>query len=110
MKKLNIDVEQGFKTEIEAVYLVTFSDGRYEANVGVKCGDTGIVLLCLSGCGSTHRAEWADNMLWTRFEEEFQIYIESHYTAPEFLRTLEKEHGFANNIECLYDYNISMAD
>lgn len=48
MKTLNINAEVGFTTEIETIQFYKCDYG-YSANVAVKCGDTGIVLLCLSG-------------------------------------------------------------
>ena len=96
MKTLNINAEDGFTTEIEAIHFFKTKDS-YFANVGVKCGDSGVVLLCLSGDENEARAEWPQDTLWTEEDQAFQIYVESEFTAAEFLKCLEEDNGLENN-------------
>lgn len=96
MKDLNINVESGFTTEIEAIQFWKFDYG-YSANVAVKCGDSGIVILCLSGDEDEARAEWPQKTLWSEEDKEFQLYVESEFTASEFLQKLESEDKIIEN-------------
>lgn len=100
MKTLNINAEVGFTTEIETIQFYKYDYG-YSANVAVKCGDTGIVLLCLSGDENEARAEWSQDTLWNEEDKAFQIYIESEFTAAEFLRCLEGDNNLENNQDYL---------
>lgn len=96
MKTLNINASEGFTTAIEAIQFWQFEYG-YSANVAVKCGDSGIILICLSGDENEARAEWPQDTLWSEEDKEFQIYIESEFTAQEFLRILESEDKIIEN-------------
>ncbi|AZM38539.1 hypothetical protein EJP75_08270 [Acinetobacter baumannii] len=96
MKTLNINAEDGFTTEIEAIQFWKFDYG-YSANVAVKCGDSGIVLICLSGDENEAKATWPQDTLWLEDDKAFQLYIESEFTAAEFLKCLEEDNGLENN-------------
>ncbi|MCL5767331.1 hypothetical protein [Acinetobacter sp. ANC5681] len=108
MKTLNINAYDGFTTEIEAIQFWQFEYG-YSANVAVKCGDSGVVLLCLSGDENEARAEWPQDMIWSEEDKEFQLYIESEFTAAEFLHILESEDKIIeNNMYYLEQYGEKM--
>lgn len=96
MKNLDINAQSGFTTEIETIQFWKFDYG-YSANVAVKCGDSGIVLLCLFGDEDEARAEWPQDTLWSEEDKEFQLYVESEFTAAEFLKCLEEENNLENN-------------
>lgn len=97
MKTLNINAATGFTTEIEAIQFYQYDYG-YSANVAVKCGDSGIILICLSGDENEAKAEWPQDTLWSKENEEFQIYIESEFTPADFLKCLEQDNGIENNM------------
>lgn len=113
MKTLNINAQEGFSTEIEAIQFWKWKGlneydaetgkeyqepTRYSANVAVKCGDTGIVIICLSGDENEAEAEWpVTGTLWSEEDKAFQIYVESEFTPAEFLKCLEADNGLENN-------------
>lgn len=107
MKTLNINAEVGFTTEIEAIQFYKYDYG-YSANVAVKCGDSGIVLLCLSGDENEARAEWPQDTLWSEEDKAFQIYVESEFTANEFLKCLQEDNDLENNQFYLEEHCESM--
>ena len=104
MKTLNINAYNGFTTEIEAIHYFKTEYG-YFANVGIKCGDSGIVLLCLSSDENGTHAAWEGDTLWAEEDQAFQIYIESEFTASEFLKCLEDDNGLQNNQLYLETYS-----
>lgn len=117
MKTLNINAQDGFTTEIEAIQFWKFEDQMqtdnetsvgYFANVAVKCGDSGIVLICLSGNENEANAEWPGDTLWTEEDKAFQLYVESEFTAAEFLKCLEEDNGIENNMFFLEEHSESM--
>lgn len=123
MKTLNINAQAGFSTEIEAIQFwkqtqpamfdaetgyETEEYVSYSANIAVKCGDSGIVLICLSGDENEARAEWPQDTLWSKEDEAFQIYVESEFTANEFLKCLQEDNGLENNLFFLEEHGESM--
>lgn len=107
MKTLNINTEQGFKTEIKAIQFWKFDD-YYSANVAVKCGDTGIVLICLYGDENEASVRWPQATLWTDEDRNFQDYIETEFTPADFFRLLEKDTSIENNMHYLEQHGEKM--
>lgn len=124
MKTLNINAEIGFTVKIEAIQFykwegvnqfdeetgVDYSEPtRYSSNVAVQCGDSGIVIICLSGDENVASAEWpCCDTLWSEEDKAFQDYIESEFTPSDFLKQIEAETGIENNMYYLEQYGEKM--
>lgn len=107
MKTLNINAKEGFSTEIEAIQFWNFDD-CYSANVAVKCGDSGIVLICLYGDKKKALVRWPQDVLWSEEDKAFQTYVESEFTSAEFFKCLEENNGLKNKRSYLEENGESM--
>ena len=113
IKTVNINAQDGFTTQIHEIQFFNQSfirgDGEeinaYGANVAVQVGDVVIVMICLHGNDDEAGCSWPDNYDdWSKEDAAFQEYVESEFTAREFLECLENDNGLENNREYLKEH------